>query len=188
MPGTELSVSQLDDLGVGNSVDGRVIESAALGWTGTIQALFACLITLQFGVVVSHDWIDIPGWTNGTQVQLVVGRRKLWVATLANAIFPGIAVAFAVNFWNRPKPGFVTSYWVIYCAVTLVSAIFMWYVPYFLGTTEKTRRDYSRMYAGTRQVLRPRKDNPRPNLLHLCFHVLFVMNFCLALLVRFRTA
>jgi hypothetical protein len=113
MPGTELSVSQLDDLGVGNSVDGRVIESAAMGWTGTIQALFACLITLQFGVVVSHDWIDIPGWTNGTQVQLVVGRRKLWVATLANAIFPGIAVAFAVNFWNRPKPGFVTSYWVI---------------------------------------------------------------------------
>jgi hypothetical protein len=154
----------------------------------TIQAVFACLITLQFAVVVFHDWINIPGWTHGTQVQMVVGRRKLLVATLLNAIFPGIAVAFAVNFWNRPKPGFVTNYWLIYCAVTLASAIFMWYVPYFLGATEETKRDYSRMYAGTRQVLRPRKENPRPNLLHLCFHFLFVLNFCLALVVRFQSA
>ena len=156
--------------------------------TGTIQAWFACLITLQFVVVVAHDWIDVQGWTHGSQVQSVVGRRKLWIATLINAIFPGVAVAFVFSFWNRPKPGFVTGYWVIYCAVTLASAIFMWYVPYFLGATEKTKLDYSRMYAGTRQLLRPRKDNPRPNLLHLCFHALFIVNFCLALLVRFRRA
>src|ERR1700741_613364 len=139
-------------------------------WTARIQALFACLITLQFLVIVAHDWIDIPGWAHGSQVQSVVGRRKLWMATLVNATFPGVAVGFAFSFWNRPKPGFVTGYWVIYCAVTLASAIFMWYVPYFLGASEKTKRDYSRMYAGTRQVLRPRNDNPRPNLLHLCFH------------------
>ncbi len=44
------------------------------------------------------------------------------------------------------------------------------------------------MYAGTRQVLRPREDHPRPNLLHLCFHVLFIVNLCLALLLRFRSA
>jgi len=155
--------------------------------TATIQIVFACLITLQFVVIVAHDWIDIPGWTHGTQVQLVVGRRKLWIATLINAIFPGIAVAFALTFWNRPKPGFVTSYWVIYCAVTLASAIFMWYVPYFLGAKEETKQEYLRMYAGTRQVLRPREDNPRPNLLHLCFHVLFIVNFCLALVLRFRS-
>ena len=159
-----------------------------MDWTGTIQILFACLIPLQFVVVVSHDWIDIPGWTHGAQVQLVVGRRKLWAATVVNAIFPGIAVAVAFGFWSRPKPGFVTSYWIIYCAVTLVSAIFMWYVHYFLGTTEKTKRDYSRMYAGTRQVLPARNDNPRPNLLHLCFHVLFAVNFCLAMAVRLRSA
>src|SRR5208282_2720121 len=156
-----------------------------MGWTATIQALFACLITLRFAVVMAHDWIDVPGWTHGTQVQLVVGRRKLWIATLMNAIFPGIAVAFAFTFWNRPKPGFVTSYWVLYRGVTLASAIFMWYGPYFLGATEKTKRDYLRMYAGTRQVLPPRKDNPRPNLLHLCIHGLFIVNVCLALMVRF---
>jgi hypothetical protein len=42
------------------------------------------------------------------------------------------------------------------------------------------------MYAGTRQVLPPRGDNPRPNLLHLCFHALFVVTFLLALVLRFR--
>jgi hypothetical protein len=157
-----------------------------MDWTATIDALFACLISLQFVAVVAHDWIDVPGWTHGTQVQLVVGRRKLWIATLINAFFPGVAVAFVVIFWSRPKPGFVTSYWVIYCAVTLASAIFMWYLPYFLGATEKTKREYAKMYAGTRQALRPRGDNPRPNLLHLCFHFLFIVNFCLALVTRLR--
>jgi hypothetical protein len=57
-----------------------------------IQTLFTCLITLQFVVVTSHDLVDIPGWTHGTQVQSIVGRRKLLLMTLVNAIFPGLAV------------------------------------------------------------------------------------------------
>ena len=96
-----------------------------MAWIRAGQAIFAGLITLQFAVVVLHDWLDIRGWTHGKQVQAVVGQRKLWIATLVNAIFPGLAVAFAFYFWNRPKPGFVTNYWVAYCAVTLLSAIVM---------------------------------------------------------------
>jgi hypothetical protein len=154
----------------------------------TIQAVFASLLTLQFLVIVLHDWVDIPGWTHGAQVQQVIGRRKLWIATAINAIFPGTAVGFAIYFWSRPVPGFVANYWTLYCAITLASAIFMWHVPYFFGAPERTRREYSRMYDGTRYLLPARRDNPRPNLLHLGFHLLFVVNFCLALAVRFRTA
>jgi hypothetical protein len=90
-----------------------------MDWSSKIQILFTCLITLQFVVVTSHDLIDSPGWTHGSQVESIVGRRKLWLATLVNAIFPGLAVAFAIYFWNRPKPGFVSNYWMVYCAVTL---------------------------------------------------------------------
>jgi hypothetical protein len=140
-----------------------------------IQTLFLWLITMQFVVVAAHDLVDIPGWTHGSQVQALVGRRKMWIVTFVNGIFPGVAAAFAFYFWNRTKPSFVVNYWVIYCAVTVASAIAMWYVPYFFGTTEARKRDYARMYAGTRQVLPARGDNPRPNLLHLCFHVLFVI-------------
>jgi hypothetical protein len=147
------------------------------------QSIFTCLITVQFIVVVFHDWVNIPGWSHGRQVQEVVGRRKLWFATVINAIFPGLAVAFAYFYWNRP-PRSVTNYWIIYCAVTLTAAITMWYLPYFFGAAEKKKREYLAMYAGTRQVLPPRGDNPRPNLLHICFHVLFVVNFALALVVR----
>jgi hypothetical protein len=158
-----------------------------MDWISKIQTLFTCLITLQFVVVTSHDLVDIPGWTHGSQVQSIVGRRKLWLMTLVNAIFPGLAVAFAIYFWNKPRPGFVADYWIVYCAVTLGSAIAMWYVPYLLGTTEERKRDCARMYAGTRQVLPPRGDNPRPNLLHVCFHALFVINLFLALVLRFRS-
>jgi hypothetical protein len=94
-----------------------------------IQTLFTCLITLQFLVVAAHDLLDIPGWTHGSQVRALVGQRKLWLATMINSIFPGAAAAFAFYFWNKPKPGFVTGYWVLYCAVTVASAIAMWYVP-----------------------------------------------------------
>ena len=148
------------------------------------MAVFTFLIGLQFLVVVAHDLLDIPGWTHGAQVRAVIGRRRLWLATAINSIFPGVAAGFAIYFWKRPKPGFVTDYWVIYCAVTLASAIAMWYVPYFLGASEASKRDYARMYTGTRHVLPARGDHPRPNLLHVCFHVLFAINFLLVLWLR----
>jgi hypothetical protein len=116
-------------------------------------AIFTFLIGLQFVVVATHDLLDIPGWTHGAQVRSVIGRRRLWLATAINSVFPGVAAGFAIWFWNRPKPGFVTDYWVIYCALTLGSAIVMWYVPYFLGANEASKRDYARMYTGTRHVL-----------------------------------
>jgi hypothetical protein len=154
-------------------------------WRARIEAVFTVLIVLQFAVVVLHDWLDIPGWTHGSQVRAVVGRRKLLLATAINALFPGAAVAFALYFWNAAKPWYVTDYWVAYCVVTLISAIAMWYVPYLLGGSEKQREEYARMYAGTRHVLPPRGDNLRPNLLHVCFHILFLANLALVLVLRF---
>jgi|SRR5580704_2762071 hypothetical protein len=150
-----------------------------------IQTLFTILIIVQFALVAFHDLVDIPGWTHGNQVEAIVGRRKLWIATLINAIFPGTAVTFAIWFWNKPKPGYVYDYWLIYCALTVVSAITMWYIPYLFGTTEQKKQDFLRMYAGTRQLLSPRGDNPRPNLLHVCFHILFVITLSLAVALRF---
>jgi hypothetical protein len=152
-----------------------------------METVFAGLITLQFIVVVLHDWLDIPGWNNGRQVQAVIGRSKLMMATVINALFPGLAVAFAFWFFGKPQPRFVGNYWVIYCGITLLSAIAMWYMPYFFGAKQKTRDEYSRMYAGTRHIFPARGDNPRPNLLHVFFHLLFVLNFALALVIRFRS-
>lgn len=76
-----------------------------------VQTLFSWLITVQFVVVAAHDLVDIPGWTHGSQVQALLGRRKVWLVTLVNSIFPGVAAAFAFYYWNRSKPGFVTGYW-----------------------------------------------------------------------------
>jgi hypothetical protein len=151
-----------------------------------VLVLFTCLIVVQFVVVTFHDLVDVPGWTHGSQVQAVIGRGKVWLVTLANGVFPGIAVAFAIYSVLRTRPPMAANYWVIYCAVTLLSAIFMWYVPYLWGGSERQRQEYRQMYAGTKQVLPARGENPRPNLLHVCFHVLFVATFALALVLRFR--
>jgi hypothetical protein len=77
---------------------------------------------------------------------------------------------------------------VIYCAITLLSAITMWYVPYFFGASDKTKRLYEEMYAGTRHVLPPRGDHPRPNLLHLWFHLLFLVNLGLSVTIWLHRA
>jgi len=90
-----------------------------------MQILFTFLITLQFVVVISHDLVDIPGWTHGAQVRSLVGPRKLWLITLVNGLFPGLAAGLAIYFWKRPTPALVEDYWVVYCAVTLASAIAM---------------------------------------------------------------
>jgi hypothetical protein len=77
------------------------------------------------------------------------------------------------------------DYWVLYCAITVLSAIAMWYVPYLFGASEKTKLEYAKMYAGTWQVLPRRGDNPRPNVLHLGFHLLFLATLVLACVIRF---
>ncbi len=138
-----------------------------------IQTLFTILISLQFLVIALHDWLNIPGWTHGRQVQAALGRNKMLIGTVINCIFPGLAAGFALYYWHRAVPSFVLIYWVIYCAITVISATTAWWIPYFRGTDEKTKALYAQMYAGTRQVLPARGDNPRANLLHLYFHVLF---------------
>lgn len=146
-----------------------------------MQPLFSVLIVLQFAVVALHDLIDIPGWVHGRQVREVVGRSKLYAGTAINAIFPGVAAGFAVWFWSRPKPAYVYGYWAIYCGVTMLSAVAMWYVPYLFGASEETRSQYAAMYAGTRQVLPARGDNPRPNLFHILLHILFVATLAMSI-------
>jgi hypothetical protein len=146
--------------------------------------VFTCLIALQFVIIALHDLVDIPWWITGSQVQAVMGRRKVLLATLANCVFPGIAVTLATLFWSRPLPHFVTNYWIIYCGVACLSALGMWYIPYFRGAPEKLKREYEQMYAGTKVLLPPRGDNPRPNLFHMGIHALFVANLSLAIALR----
>lgn len=150
-----------------------------------LTPLFAILITLQAALIVFHDLVDLPGWHHGRQVRAAVGVKKFWIGTLINAVFPGIAFFYAWRFWHGPVPGYVGTYWWIYCAITVASAIAMWWLPYFRGTDEQTKRLYAAMYAGTKHLLPARGDNPRPNALHLFFHALFVLNLGLALWLRF---
>jgi hypothetical protein len=149
-----------------------------------MQAAFTVLISLQFLIILLHDLVEVPGWSHTCQMQAVLGKRKLRTATLINSIFPGTAAAFAFYFWGRPKPLFVSRYWMIYCAITALSVIVMWYLPYFLGPSAKKKDEYRRFYAGTRQILPARGDNPRPNLLHLLFHIVFAATLILALLIH----
>jgi hypothetical protein len=151
-----------------------------------MQTLFTVLICTQFLVMVLHDWLHIPGWTHGKQVYAALGPVKMWLATAINAVFPGAAVWFALLYWHRPKPGWVLGYWVIYCTITVLSAIQAWWLPYYRGTDDKTKDLYARMYAGTLQVLPARDDHPRPNLLHLFFHGLFLSTFALSVALWLR--
>ncbi len=150
----------------------------------SLEAWFSYLIGLQFLLVAGHDLIDVQGLTHGSQVKAAVGQGKIWLVTLVNAAFPGAAVALAVAFWARPKPRYVFDYWVVYCAVTVISALVMWWVPYFWGASPKTKAEHLKMYAGTWHVLPARGDNPRPNLLHVVFHCLFLATLTLAVTLR----
>ncbi len=150
-----------------------------------LQLAFVLLLMLQCALIVLHDLVDIPGWHHGRQVRTAVGPRKFSLGSLINAVFPGLAFYLTLCFWHEQAPGYVSTYWLAYCAITVGFAIAMWWVPYFFGTDAATRRLYAPMYAGTRHLLPARGDNPRPNALHLAFHALFVLNLGLALRLRF---
>jgi hypothetical protein len=150
-----------------------------------LQNLFNILLVLQFLVSAFHDWIDIPGWIHGRQVRETVGATKMLIGTAVNAIIPGVAAAFAIYYWKKPAPFGVRIYWLVYCAMMLLGAITAWWIPYFRGTDQKTKDLYSKMYAGTLQVLPPHGDNPRPNVFHLCLHASGVISLILAVALCF---
>jgi hypothetical protein len=54
-------------------------------------------------------------------VQVVVGRRKLWLATIINSIFPDLAMVLALLFLNRPCAaiGFATAPSTVASAITM---------------------------------------------------------------------
>jgi hypothetical protein len=154
----------------------------------TLIRWFTVLIILQFVVVALHDLVNIPGLTHGDQVKATVGHGKAWLVTLINSLFPGVAVAFVALYWLGYKSHWAADYWLIYCAITVISAVFMWYIPYLFGASEKAKAEYDQMYRGTWQILPRRGNNPRPNLLHVAFHVLFLATLALACLIRFPQA
>jgi len=151
-----------------------------------MMTVFVLLIVAQFALIASHDLIDIPGWNHGSQVKALMGTRKVWIATMINSIFPGVAVGLAVYFWHRSPSRLAPDYWLTYCSIAVLSAIGMWYIPYWRGASDKTKSAYRAMYAGTRHLLPARGDNPRPNVFHMGLHVLFVANFSLALAIWLR--
>jgi hypothetical protein len=153
-----------------------------------VANVFAVLITMQFLVVALHDWVEVPGWTHGRQMYAALGRNKMILGTAINCVFPGLATFYAIEYWQKAKPWYVLDYWIIYCAVTVVSAITAWWIPYFRGTDEKTTELYAKMYAGTKQVLPARGNNPRPNVLHLYFHALFLITLVLSIVLKFGIA
>lgn len=150
-----------------------------------IQILFNILIILQFVIVALHDLVDIPGWTHGRQVRAAIGTTKTVIGTLINGLFPGLAMVYAFYYWHKPVPAFVLDYWVIYNGITLIGAVKAWWIPYFWGADKKTEELYLKMYAGTRQVLPPHGNNPRPNVLHLYFHALALTTLVLSVLLWF---
>jgi len=145
-----------------------------------LQNLFTILLVLGFLMNGFHDWIDIPGWVHGKQVRATIGVTKTLIGTAVNSLFPASAAAFAIYYWRKPAPFGVRTYLLVYCAVTVLGAITMWWIPYFRGTDQKIKDLYSKMYAGTLQVLPPHGDNPQPNVFHLFLHTLGVTNLILA--------
>lgn len=167
--------------GPAECVDVAEIRAIGVDFSPTmLQKFFTVLLVLQFVMNSFHDWIDIPGWIHGKQVRATIGVTKTIIGTAVNSLFPASAAAVAIYYWQRPAPTGARIYWLIYCAVVVLGAIGMWWIPCFRGTDQKTRDLYSKMYAGTRQVLPPHGDNPRPNVFHLFLHALGATNLILA--------
>ena len=147
----------------------------------SLPTLFAILITLQAALIVFHDLVDLPGWHRGRQVRAAAGSKRFWIATLLNAVFPSLAVFYALRFWLGAVLGYSTGYWATSRATAVCFAIAMWWLPEFFGAGEETKRPHAARYARARQVLPARGDNPRPNPLHPGLHALFMLNPALRL-------
>src|SRR5205809_70647 len=66
--------------------------------------LLPTLLTLQFLLIATHDFLDIPRLHYGSQVLRTIGPKKFLLATAINALFPATSAPSSSPPPSSPPP------------------------------------------------------------------------------------
>jgi hypothetical protein len=151
-----------------------------------LEMLFLTTSLCQLAILLVHDWLDLFPLNDIAHLQHSMSARQRLLMIFGNtAVYFGLLLAQAIYF-GQTKPfwlGIAGAFY--YCSVWFMMYQ-QWYKLYLFGAPEQVCRKYALEYGRTLQILPPRGNNPRPNLLHAILHVLFLVNSVLTILFGFN--
>jgi len=130
--------------------------------------------------LVFQDWITVRRFNEPRSGGISLGKRM--AISVGNVVPPLLLpILVAMSSETGPLPWLIVAWGTIYFVAFLALVWLSWYQPYVSGTTPERAASYEQEFAGTIQVLPPRRDHPRPNLAHVVLHLLMLL--CLVLFI-----
>jgi small-conductance mechanosensitive channel len=148
-----------------------------------LDNLLILFLAIFLVYVILHDWVSMPPFNNTHEFAKRSLSKRLLI-TLGNALPLIVALTLAIYYRYATLPFFAKCYMLLYVLLFFILMWTSWYKPYLLGTTKEQEASYKKEYGSTIQVLPAHGHNPRPNLMHVILHGLFLMS---AVLIILRT-
>jgi hypothetical protein len=117
-----------------------------------------------------HDWVPLGRLSNLQAVRALDSRTRLLWTTLLSALPYALALCFSITrfpVW----PGWLRIWLEWMYTLTLVAALFAWWVPYLSPSDSERAERYRIRFAGTLSFL-PKRHGFAPDALHTIFHAL----------------
>jgi hypothetical protein len=135
--------------------------------------LFSFFVTLQVIVLflmTFHDWVHLPPFLDIRDLEKAHSVSQRLMSSII--FFFLIAIPLFLT-WHYESSG---SFWALFSIVNFygwltLGTILSWWVPYFLGSSEKNKTDFA-VYKNTHHFLPARGDNVIPNTFHVIMHLL----------------
>jgi hypothetical protein len=130
-----------------------------------------------------HDWIPVPPLNDIQALKKYDSQFYRILGSAINGAVVFIPLMLTLIFHNEQSialaPNIII---VIFYAILTVGTIFSWWVPYFFGSSQKLKHQFSK-FKKTHHFLPARKDHIVPNTLHVILHL--QVWACLALSIYF---
>lgn len=152
----------------------------------SVETIFLVLSLIQFLILLVQDTVNLFPLNDIKHLQESMSLRDRTLMFIGNTVFFLICLVLQIVYFGQPKPVWVGGYAVLLYGLNLYLMYQQWYKYYFFGAAAEVNAKYALEYGRTLHILPARGSNPRPNLLHLVLHVLFVCNTILAIIVCFN--
>jgi len=123
--------------------------------------------------VLIHDWVPL-GPLNDIERQREQPLSTRILVEIGNVLPIVVLLTLSLLFPTGPLPAGAAIYAGLYIVAFAVLAWLSWYRPYLRGSTPAREAAAAHEYGRTIQVLRPRANRIRPNLMHVILHLLFL--------------
>lgn len=134
------------------------------------QAAAIALQSLQFLILLLHDWIPLGSLTDVAAVRRMNKLKHLLIGTAVTSVPVAWALWRSIANFGHPYPhGLKIGLWLIY-GILFVGELQSWWIPYVFGASPEKVQRFQELFGRTHAFL-PVRHGIVPNTFHVLLHL-----------------